>query len=63
MKNYKEYLFPMGESHTCDEHSLLFANLVNSACETDTADVENVLKDPENDIVLYVFTSRELFHD
>lgn len=52
VRKYREHLFPMGDSHTCDKHSSMFAGLVNSALRATAEELEAVVRDPENDIVL-----------
>uniref|UniRef100_A0A914V471 Vitellogenin domain-containing protein n=1 Tax=Plectus sambesii TaxID=2011161 RepID=A0A914V471_9BILA len=52
VRKYREHLFPMGDSHTCEKHSSMFGGLVQSAAHATLQELETVIKDPENDIVL-----------
>lgn len=52
VEEYRSHLWEMGESHTCELHSRLFGQIVEEASKATEADVEAVLKNPENDGLL-----------
>ncbi|CAI4228414.1 unnamed protein product [Auanema sp. JU1783] len=51
---YRNHLYEMGDSHTCDKHSLLFAKVVFHARELTESDWKNIILNPENEPVLHV---------
>uniref|UniRef100_A0A1I7YR79 MTP_lip_bd domain-containing protein n=1 Tax=Steinernema glaseri TaxID=37863 RepID=A0A1I7YR79_9BILA len=49
---YRNHLYEMGDSETCDKHSKLFGNMVKAAVEANPAELEAALRKPENDIIM-----------
>ncbi|PIO67417.1 hypothetical protein TELCIR_10835, partial [Teladorsagia circumcincta] len=51
---YRSHLFEMGDSHTCEKHSMMFAEIVQEGRRASEQDWKAVLMHPENEPVLHV---------
>ncbi|KAK6749062.1 hypothetical protein RB195_001586 [Necator americanus] len=51
---YRKHLFEMGDSHTCEKHSSMFAHIVREARHSSEADWKAVIMNPENEPILHV---------
>ncbi|TMS39281.1 hypothetical protein L596_005830 [Steinernema carpocapsae] len=49
---YRDHLYEMGDSETCNQHSKLFGEMVKTAVEASEAELEAALHKPENDIIM-----------
>ncbi|KAK0399681.1 hypothetical protein QR680_003159 [Steinernema hermaphroditum] len=49
---YRDHLYEMGDSETCDKHSKFFGNMVKAAVEASEVELEAALHKPENDIIM-----------
>ncbi|EPB73915.1 hypothetical protein ANCCEY_06977 [Ancylostoma ceylanicum] len=57
VNDYRTHLYEMGDSHTCEKHSSMFARIVQEARHASEAEWRAVIMQPENEPVLHVLAN------
>ncbi|CAD6193521.1 unnamed protein product [Caenorhabditis auriculariae] len=52
LEKYREHLHDMGDAHMCEDHSSLFADIVQAARTAPREEWEHVIRKPENEPIL-----------